>query len=557
MNIFKIILLLLLSTFSLNAQQFEWGKAIGGTSTDNCQRIALDSTGSVFAAGVYTAPLGSLPSYGFQDIYLSKYASDGTLLWQIGIGSTSNDQVSAIATDTGGNILMSGRFQGTFDFDPSDSVQSASSNPSNALEGFLARYNGETGELMEYRDLTSGGSIDIRSIRIDQYNDIFIGGQFSQTVDFDFGGGTYPQTSFQNSGDCFVGRSYGDLQLIWMNIIGSQTPAIDFISEICLGNDGFVYSTGLLGGTADILPGVGVYNLTAVSDAFLIRYSQNDGTLSWGFVIGGTSIDIGNSLLVGDDGGIVLAGSMNSSSMDVDPGFAINTLTKTGSNAAPFLIKYTVGGTLVNAGLLQGSQTLTSTINRIVKGPDNSFLVNGYYKGDVDIEPTALTYSISSGDSTNSFMLRYMNDFTLMQYFEQGGNGDQLGSDILSRGTYVYQSGQFSNTVFPQFPATEISIPRAGSGLDGYLLKYNLITNTTGILLAHDSRLIAYPNPSNGLVYLKDVNSNDVHVYDASGREVKVGIQSGAIDFGNVPEGLYTIVAIGKTGIQQARIIKY
>ena len=557
MNIFKIILLLLLSTFSLNAQQFEWGKAIGGTSTDNCQRIALDSTGSVFAAGVYTAPLGSLPSYGFQDIYLSKYATDGTLLWQIGIGSTSNDQVSAIATDTGGNILMSGRFQGTFDFDPSDSVQSASSNPSNALEGFLARYNGETGELMEYRDLTSGGSIDIRSIRIDQYNDIFIGGQFSQTVDFDFGGGTYPQTSFQNSGDCFVGRYYGDLQLIWMNIIGSQTPAIDFISEICLGNDGFVYSTGLLGGTADILPGVGVYNLTAVSDAFLIRYSQNDGTLSWGFVIGGTSIDIGNSLLVGDDGGIVLAGSMNSSSMDVDPGFAINTLTKTGSNAAPFLIKYTVGGTLVNAGLLQGSQTLTSTINRIVKGPDNSFLVNGYYKGDVDIEPTALTYSISSGDSTNSFMLRYMNDFTLMQYFEQGGNGDQLGSDILSRGTYVYQSGQFSNTVFPQFPATEISIPRDGSGLDGYLLKYNLITNTTGILLAHDSRLIAYPNPSNGLVYLKDVNSNDVHVYDASGREVKVGIQSGAIDFGNVPEGLYTIVAIGKTGIQQARIIKY
>ena len=557
MNIFKITLLILLTTISLHAQQFEWGKAIGGASADNCQRIALDSSGNVFASGVYTAPLGSLPSYGFQDIYLSKYASDGTLLWQIGIGSSNNDQVSAIATDTGGNILMSGRFQGTFDFDPSDSVQSASSNPSNALEGFLARYNGETGALIEFRDITSGGSIDIRSIRIDQYNDVFIGGQFSQAVDFDFGGGTYPQTSFQNSGDCFVGRYYGDLQLIWMNIIGSQTPAIDFISDICLGNDGFVYSTGMLGGTADILPGVGVFNLTAVSDAFLIRYSQNDGTLSWGFTIGGTSLDIGNSIAVGDDGGIVLAGSMNSSSMDVDPGFAINTLTKTGSNAAPFLVKYTASGSLANSGLLQGSQTLTSTINRIVKGPDNSFLVNGYYKGDIDLEPTALTYSVSSGDSTNSFTLRYMNDFTLMQYFEQGGNGDQLGSDILSIETYVYQSGQFNNTLFPFYPNLETSVPRVGGGGDGFLLKYNLITNTTEIPHAHDSHLLAYPNPSNGLVYFKNANNDDVHVYDISGREVKVGIQAGTIDFGNVPEGLYTIVAIGKTGIKQARIFKY
>ena len=59
------------------------------------------------------------------------------------------------------------------------------------------------------------------------------------------------------------------------------------------------------------------------------------------------------------------------------------------------------------------------------------------------------------------------------------------------------------------------------------------------------------------MVYFKNANNADVHVYDISGREVKVGIQAGTIDFGNVPEGLYTIVAIGKTGIQQARIIKY
>ena len=557
MNFIKIVALITLTAFSVNAQQFTWGKVIGGASSDNCQRIALDSIGNVFAAGLYTAPAGSLPSYGFQDIYLTKYAPDGSLIWQIGIGSASNDQVSAIATDTGGNILMSGRFQGTIDLDPSDSVQSVSSNPSNALEGFIARYNGETGALMEYRDLTSGGSIDIRSIRIDEFNDVFIGGQYSQTVDFDFGGGTFPQTSFQNSGDCFVGRYYGDLQLIWMNVIGSQTPAIDFISDISLGNDGFVYSTGLLGGTADILPGAGIFNLTAASDAFIIRYSQNDGTLSWGFVIGGTSLDIGTSLIVTEDGGIVMAGSMNSSSMDVDPGFAINTLTKTGSNAAPFLVKYTSNGSLVNAGLLQGSQTLTASINRISKGPDNSILVTGNYKGDIDLEPTALSYSVTSGDSTNAFVLRYQNDFTLMQYFEQGGNGDQIGSDIFSRGTYVYQSGQFSNTIFPEFPDLEISVPLVGSGLDGFLFKYNLINDPTDIFAAQETTFIAYPNPSNGLVYFNDEQFSNIVVYDAAGRIIPIKATSGILDLSNVPDGLYTLVGKSETRIQHARILKY
>jgi hypothetical protein len=103
----------------------------------------------------------------------------------------------------------------------------------------------------------------------------------------------------------------------------------------------------------------------------------------------------------------------------------------------------------------------------------------------------------------------------------------------------------------------ETSVPRVGAGLDGYLLKYNLITNTTVIPIAHDSHLLAYPNPSNGLVYFKSLNNADVHVYDISGREVNVGIQAETIDFGNVLEGLYTIVAIGKTGIQQVRIFKY
>ncbi len=555
----KFLFALMLS-FMLNAiqaQQFNWGSSIGGGSTDLAQRIAIDSSGNVFCAGLYTAPCGVLPAYGFQDIHLSKYTSDGFLLWQIGIGGANNDQVNAIATDTAGDVWVVGRFQGNIDLNPGDSVQNVTSNPAGALEGFIARYDGQTGMLIEYRDITSGGTIDIRTLKIDQYNDIFIAGQYTQTVNFDFNGGSFSKTSNIFSGDCFVGRYYGNLQLVWMNVIGSQTPAIDFISDICLGGDGYVYCTGLLGGTADINPAVASTNLVAAVDAFLIRYSQNDGSLSWGFLLGGSSLDLGNSVMMTEDGNVVIAGSTNSSTMDVDPGIAINLLTKTGVNAAPFLGRYSSTGTLVSAILMEGDGAQTATINRIFAGPDNTIMLTGNYKGNLDLELGDSSFIVQSGDSTNAFVARYMTDWSLMQYFELGGNGDQIGNDIVLDGSKVYVCGQMSNTIFPQFPDLELQVPRISSGNDGFLIQYNL--EPDALSTVDDALHVphVYPNPTNGLVYSRIADSKSTRIYDASGRQVEVSINTGSIDFTPLPAGIYLVVFTNNQHVGHARVIKY
>lgn len=545
---------------SIQAQQLTWGHAMGGASADNLSRIAMDADHNVFAAGTYTAPtqsnLGALPVYGFQDVVVNKYSPTGTLLWQIGIGGANTDLVSAIACNSEGDIWISGRFQGSIDLDPSDSTEIMGSDPAGSLDGYLAKYDGETGQLLDFRNITSGGTIDIRSIRIDVFDDIFIAGQFTNTVDFDFGGGSYSKTSNVFSGDCFVGRYYSDLQLVWMNVIGSQTPAIDYIGDMCLSVDGYVYCTGLLGGTADINPGVGVTNLTAAVDAFLVKYSQNDGTLSWGFVLGGSSLDLGTCVMMTEDNQVVIAGSMNSTSMDVDPGVAQITLTKTGSNACPFLARYTNSAVLVSAVLMQGSQTLTATINRITQGQSNSILITGSYKGDVDIELGDSSFNISSGDSANSYILRCASDWSLIQYFQQGGNGDQTGYDLIGEGTNVFLVGQMSNTLYPEFPANTNLIPRNGNGLDGFVLKYNFVPDALSLNDKQNQEFHVFPNPTNGLITIGNSSIQFCSIIDVTGRIQKLAIQNNQIDLGLFPTGIYTLILESESGISFKRIIR-
>ena len=130
----------------LIAQQFEWGQAFGGNQNDNAQRISPGSAGSVFVVGNFIGPAtiggNTLQGYGFQDVYLARYSSNGQLDWAKAIGGTGTDQVSAIETDLEGNIWVSGRFTGSMDLDPDAGFSGLTAAPAGALDGFFAKFNG-------------------------------------------------------------------------------------------------------------------------------------------------------------------------------------------------------------------------------------------------------------------------------------------------------------------------------------------------------------------------------------------------------------------------------
>lgn len=77
-----------------------------------------------------------LPPAGQSDIFIARYATDGTLLWAKRYGDTSDQFVESIVTDVDGNIILTGNFQGAIDFGSGPLVNSS---PVGAYAGYVAK----------------------------------------------------------------------------------------------------------------------------------------------------------------------------------------------------------------------------------------------------------------------------------------------------------------------------------------------------------------------------------------------------------------------------------
>lgn len=526
----------------LFAQQFEWGQAFGGNQNDNAQRISPGPAGSIFVVGNFIGPATisstTLDGYGFQDVYLARYSATGQLIWAKAIGGSGTDQVSAVETDLQGNIWVSGRFTGSIDLDPSEGSTLITSAPANALDGFLAKFNGDDGSLMDHRDISAGGTLDIRSIKIDPSDGaIYLGGQFANTVDFDFGPFTQNRTSFVTSGDCFVAKYSSTLEFGWANTFGSVNPAIDFVSSIALSNDGAVYCTGLLGGTTDIDPGVGTTNLTCATDAFLIRYNKSNGALVWGFNLGANSIEVGTAVMVNTDDEVILTGTMNSASFDVDPGFGTTTISSNGISSAPFLLRYGNSGNLLENYVTEGLSGLSATMSALEYSATNEIVVAGNFTGTIKFPTDTGYYQVSSGDSADAFIAFYNHDFLLVDINIVGGPNSQSANDVKLTGTILHLAGQLDGTTNPGSGALNPIVP-VSTGNEGFIFQYNL--NPTSINNFFDQNVLVYPNPTQNWIQIESPSFHHAELFDLNGRLV-LNSSSKLINCAQVEKGIYLL----------------
>ena len=99
---------------------FLWAREGGGTSTDEGKAIAVDSEGNICVAGSFSGTVdfggSNLLSNGSTDVFIAKYNSWGQLLWIQQAGGLSNDKANGIATDTDGNIFVTGSTGGPANF---------------------------------------------------------------------------------------------------------------------------------------------------------------------------------------------------------------------------------------------------------------------------------------------------------------------------------------------------------------------------------------------------------------------------------------------------------
>lgn len=208
-----------------------------------------------------------LTSHGSFDAFLAKYDADGQLLWAHHLGGTQFEEARCLAVDGSGDIVLAGVFSGTADLDPGPGNTGLEASGTNDI--FFARYT-PAGNLLWAKHLEGDGSERVLSMAVGLQGDIFLAGHFEGIVDFDPSGTTQHHSATGGS-DLFFARYDAGGQLLWINSVGGfffeevRGMAVDRLNN--------VYITGRFGETLDFDPGPGVSELdhAGINDAFFCQ----------------------------------------------------------------------------------------------------------------------------------------------------------------------------------------------------------------------------------------------------------------------------------------------
>ncbi len=260
------------------AGNFIWAKSMGGTSPDLGISIAVDGAGNVYTTGHFSGTVdfdpgtgtSNLTSAGFKDIFISKLDAAGNFVWARNMGGPNSDDVAySITVDGIGNVLTTGSFHGTADFDPGPGVSNLTSAGGN-LDIFISKLDA-AGNFIWAKSMDGPNSSDIAySIAVDSFSNVYTTGIFYGTVDFDPGAGISNLTS-AGFADIFISKLDSVGNFGWAKKLGGISNDIGY--SIALNGFGNVYTTGQFMGTVDFDPGVGTSNLTSAgsTDIFVLK----------------------------------------------------------------------------------------------------------------------------------------------------------------------------------------------------------------------------------------------------------------------------------------------
>ncbi|MCE3295597.1 MAG: hypothetical protein K0R65_1311 [Crocinitomicaceae bacterium] len=166
-----------------------WTKKFGGNQSDKGLKIALTSTNEIIITGTFfgsitfgTTELNS--ANNSKDIFLAKLTNNGDVIWARSDGGNLGDNVYGLSVDNQNNIITTGQFEGSATY--GSQTFTSTINPDTDLPSFdifLAKYDTNGNPLWAK---SSQAEYDDRGLSVDcdNQNNIYLSGQFSDTINF-------------------------------------------------------------------------------------------------------------------------------------------------------------------------------------------------------------------------------------------------------------------------------------------------------------------------------------------------------------------------------------
>jgi hypothetical protein len=150
------------------------------------------------------------------DIFISKFAPSGDLIWAKQFGGTGDDYARGIDTDASGNIYVSGVFSNSIDFDGLILTAAGSSDI------FLIKMD-SNGNIIWGKKIGNNGAEEGCEIEVNEIGEVFITGGFSQSI-------TLGITNFNSLGfrDVFIAKLDSSGNFIWAKSAGSNQDDVNY-----------------------------------------------------------------------------------------------------------------------------------------------------------------------------------------------------------------------------------------------------------------------------------------------------------------------------------------
>lgn len=468
-----------LSGVCLHSQvNYNWAERLGTPAQDQINTMAVDNNGNVYVASTFSGSIDidpgpgvmNLVSAGMNDIYIQKLNSAGNLVWACSIGGLLDETTRDLILDATGNILLSGTFQDTVDFDPGSSKFTLGTVSSTTLAAAFLLKLTNSGSFFSVGQ--HGGRSAI--LTCDNSGNILMSGIFSNlpACDVDPGLTTHTISSVTQYGG-YVVKFDPSLNFIWAKA-WSYNWNMD-LAKIRTDPSGNVYVAGDFHGSLDFGPGPGTYTFTTTNfynAGFLLKL-DNSGSFLWARRLGDHS---GNCEILGldiDNSSNAYVTGPFSYPADLDPGPGI--LTYSFSSGSSFFIEKINPSGVMDWVKVIGTSFLSSSSHDLSLDANNNVYVTGSYSGVGDFDPGPNTFLLGWGWNDPVFILKLTSngDFLHAASIGNGYAGAYNAGKVISvdPAQNIYVAGVCAGACdFDPGPTT--ATLAASVGWDGFVAKY-------------------------------------------------------------------------------------
>lgn len=273
---------------------FVWARQLSGAGHFLSGGMTVASSGNIYIAGSIldnTVDINpgsgtmNITPEGFIDACIVKLDNNGNFVWGKQIGGIFSLAFGLkVVVDAQENVFHAGVYAGGIDFGTGAPALSLSSN---ATEDTYITKLDAAGNFLWTKSTAGGNSsaiAEVYSFTTDATGNLYMGGFFSNTVDFDPGAGTSNLSTVYGStiaSNAFFLKLDNSGNFKWAKqVAGTGTSLCRGISVDHSGN---VYTTGDFTDTSDFDPGSPVlnfYSLAGTGDIFVSRFSCTDTTSS-------------------------------------------------------------------------------------------------------------------------------------------------------------------------------------------------------------------------------------------------------------------------------------